>query len=111
MAHEAVRERIEAQVATLARRVGRIEGDLRRVLDRDWTERATEIENDQVLEGLDAMTLAELQDLRHALRRIDDGTYGVCAVCGGAIAEARLAALPATPHCVACAAGAAGGTR
>ncbi|MBM3778045.1 MAG: TraR/DksA family transcriptional regulator [Acidimicrobiia bacterium] len=109
MAEDGVRERIEAQVATLARRVGRIEGDLRRTLDRDWTERATEVENDQVLEGLDEMILAELRELRGALRRIEDGTYGICAVCGGPIAGARLAALPATANCVRCAAGDAGG--
>lgn len=108
MAHEAVRERIEAQVAALAQRAGRIEGDLRKALDRDWTERATQVENDQVLEGLDAMTLAELRALGAALRRIENGTYGTCASCGGPIAEARLAVLPSATTCVGCAAGAEG---
>lgn len=108
MAHEAVRERIEAQMAALAQRAGRIEGDLRKALDRDWPEQATQVENDQVLEGLDAMTLAELKILHAALRRIDAGTYGSCARCGQPIAEARLAALPTAITCVGCAAGAEG---
>ena len=37
-----------------------------------------------------------------ALRRIDDGTFGQCLECGGAIPKTRLNALPFTPHCVRC---------
>ncbi|MCR4512964.1 TraR/DksA C4-type zinc finger protein [Aeromicrobium sp. 50.2.37] len=40
-----------------------------------------------------------------ALGRLDDGTYGVCEVCGEPIAEGRLEALPATTRCVRCASG------
>jgi RNA polymerase-binding transcription factor DksA len=38
-----------------------------------------------------------------ALSRIDDGTYGMCDVCGEAIPVARLDALPYTKMCVNCA--------
>jgi DnaK suppressor protein len=37
-----------------------------------------------------------------ALRRIDDGTFGVCQRCTGAIANERLEAIPYARHCVAC---------
>ena len=37
-----------------------------------------------------------------ALARIDEGTYGQCVVCGGAIEPARLAALPEADTCLAC---------
>src|SRR5690242_16341646 len=40
-----------------------------------------------------------LAQVRAALRRIDDGTYGQCAVDGGSIPEARLDAVPWTPYC------------
>jgi DnaK suppressor protein len=40
-----------------------------------------------------------LQQVRAALQRIDDGTYGYCIDCGRAIGEARLEALPWTPYC------------
>jgi RNA polymerase-binding transcription factor DksA len=43
---------------------------------------------------------AELADVEHALRRLDDGTYGTCEVCGKAIPEERLEALPATRLCL-----------
>jgi RNA polymerase-binding transcription factor DksA len=44
---------------------------------------------------------AELADVEHALRRLDDGTYGTCEVCGKAIPDERLEAMPATRLCVA----------
>jgi DnaK suppressor protein len=37
-----------------------------------------------------------------ALRRVEDGTYGLCADCGEAIDERRLRGLPATPFCTPC---------
>ena len=43
---------------------------------------------------------AELADVEHALRRLDEGTYGTCEVCGRAIPEERLEAMPATRLCL-----------
>jgi RNA polymerase-binding transcription factor DksA len=43
---------------------------------------------------------AELADIEHALRRIDDGTYGTCEACGKPIGDARLEAMPAARFCV-----------
>ncbi len=43
---------------------------------------------------------AELADVEHALRRLDEGTYGTCEVCGKVIPEERLEALPATRLCL-----------
>ena len=44
---------------------------------------------------------AELADVELALRRLDDGTYGRCEVCDGAIDDARLAEAPAARFCLA----------
>jgi RNA polymerase-binding transcription factor DksA len=33
---------------------------------------------------------AELADVEHALRRLDEGTYGTCEVCGKVIPDERL---------------------
>ena len=100
--HEAARVQLENHLARLLERAGRIEGDLRRAHDRDWQEQAIETENDEVLKGLDEMTLGEVRRLRAALARIANGTYGVCAKCGQAISQERLAAIPSTPTCLAC---------
>jgi RNA polymerase-binding transcription factor DksA len=43
---------------------------------------------------------AELADVSHALRRIDEGTYGTCEACGKPIGDERLEALPAARFCV-----------
>lgn len=44
-----------------------------------------------------------LAKVEEALVRIEDGTYGICDVCGEAIPVARLEALPYTKMCVTCA--------
>jgi RNA polymerase-binding protein DksA len=45
-----------------------------------------------------------LADLDDALRRLDDGTYGICAECGKPIPGERLEARPSARTCVGCAA-------
>ena len=41
-----------------------------------------------------------LTEVRNALKRIEDGTYGRCLVCGLPIPEKRLEALPWAARCV-----------
>jgi RNA polymerase-binding transcription factor DksA len=43
---------------------------------------------------------AELDDVEHALRRLDDGSYGTCEACGRPIDDGRLEAIPAARFCV-----------
>ena len=43
----------------------------------------------------------ELDDIERALRRLDQGTYGICEACNGPIGEERLAAVPHARFCVA----------
>ncbi|MBI5286799.1 MAG: RNA polymerase-binding protein DksA [Deltaproteobacteria bacterium] len=40
--------------------------------------------------------------IKEALKRIDDGTYGICEVCGEGISEKRLEARPVTTYCIEC---------
>jgi RNA polymerase-binding transcription factor DksA len=44
---------------------------------------------------------AELADVDRALHRLDDGSYGTCEVCRGAIGDERLEVMPAARFCVA----------
>lgn len=44
---------------------------------------------------------AELADVEHALRRLDEGSYGTCEACGQPIGDDRLEALPAARFCLA----------
>jgi RNA polymerase-binding protein DksA len=44
-----------------------------------------------------------LEQIRAALARIDQGTFGRCQECGQEIGARRLQALPYTAYCIACA--------
>jgi RNA polymerase-binding protein DksA len=100
--HNALRKQLEDRLTRLQHRVGKIEGDLRQTHDPDWAERGTELENDEVLEGLDEMTLREIEQIRAALKRIESGSYGTCSACGRPIGTERLVAVPSAITCVAC---------
>ncbi len=43
-----------------------------------------------------------LQAIEDALKRVEQGTFGVCRDCGEPIAEARLNAIPWTRSCISC---------
>ena len=101
--YDAVERQLRERLAHLLRRVETIEGDLRSAHDRDWPERANELQNDEVLEGLDEMSLREVRQIRGALKRIEEGHYGICAACGQSIGAARLTAVPTAVTCVHCA--------
>jgi DnaK suppressor protein len=46
---------------------------------------------------------SELQQLKNALKRMEDGSYGTCMMCRQPIAPARLEAQPAAILCIHCA--------
>ena len=43
-----------------------------------------------------------IMKLQEAIRRINEGTFGICEVCGGVISEERLIARPVTTLCINC---------
>lgn len=77
-------------------------GRSRSTRDRDSEERASEGEDDQVLEGLDEMSSGGSSQIREVLKRIENGNYGICSNCGQPISATRLAAVPSTVTCVVC---------
>ena len=99
----AVRAQLEERLQLLTRQVDKIEQDLRKAQNPDWQERAIETENDEVLERLDAQSLAEVRQIHAALDRIEDGTYGTCSSCGEPISNKRLEAVPYAVTCIVCA--------
>jgi DnaK suppressor protein len=46
---------------------------------------------------LESQTLEQVED---ALKRVADGTYGKCVICGRPIDPKRLEAIPWTPYCL-----------
>ena len=43
-----------------------------------------------------------IMKMQEAIKRIDDGTFGICEACGGPISEKRLMARPVTTDCIEC---------
>jgi DnaK suppressor protein len=43
-----------------------------------------------------------IMKMQEAIKRIDDGVFGICEVCGGPISEKRLMARPVTTLCIDC---------
>jgi len=85
-------------------RINAIDRDIRHEgMSADWSEQASERENDEVLESLGNSSEQELAMIKFALLRIENGTYFQCDECGEEIPTARLELLPFTAHCVNCA--------
>ncbi len=54
-------------------------------------------------ETLVSQLRSALLEVNEALVRIEQGTYGICQVCGGEISPQRLEALPTVKQCINCA--------
>lgn len=99
----AARERLEERLRALTSKLTEVDEDLKEHgAEADFEERATEIAGDEVLEGLGLQGQREATQIKAALQRIDEGTYGICVQCGEDIPEKRLELLPHTPLCTDC---------
>ena len=97
------RKRLNDRLAELERRLEEIEHDLDETPSKDFEERATEREGDEVLESLGTSGLAEIRMIRAALDRMEEGEFGYCVSCGEPISEERLEVVPHAAKCRNCA--------
>ena len=86
------RQTIELSAAIRERRAALV-----KELETDTADR-----NDPVEAADTDRDVAELKELDAAAQRLDKGTYGQCADCGGEIELERLFARPGTTRCIAC---------
>ncbi len=70
---------------------------------QDFAEQAVEVENNQVVEQLDEDGKASLVRINKALKKLDEGYFGLCEDCGEPIDQDRLLIVPTAPCCVDCA--------
>lgn len=94
---------LESRLAELDDRLHSIDEELEEHNNPDVEDYATEVEADEVLQGIGRAGKNEIRMIRAALDRIADGSYGICARCGEDISEERLDVLPFTPICKNCA--------
>lgn len=98
-----IKAKLETRLRELDERAHEIDDELSEPGDDNWSEHAVESENDEVLEGIGNLAIDEIQKIKVALSKIDDGTYGVCQTCEKKIAPKRLEALPYAITCINCA--------
>lgn len=100
-------ERRRAQLKRLEddilHRLREIEDTLDEEPPKDFEDRASEREEDEVLERLGLSGQRELEMIHAAQARMEKGTYGECVKCGEQISDERLDLLPFTPFCRRCA--------
>src|SRR5579859_673280 len=56
-------------------------------------------ERDLTIRNVDRQSTM-LRDVKASLRRIQDGSFGICVECEAAISPKRLAAVPWAPRCI-----------
>lgn len=103
MKTEHFKQRLLAEEQELSTRIKLAEAKAREGVFDSVHDRGDESVNDVLTEEQlkEADTYwAELKQVRDALQRIEDGTFGKCIVDGGPIEEKRLEAIPWTPYCL-----------
>lgn len=100
---EEIEKTLEKRQGELTKRMEVIDHSLGAPGDDDFEEMATEAENDETLEALGHASENEVVQIRLALERVKNGTYGNCAKCGNPIPDDRLEAVPYATRCVSCA--------
>jgi len=103
-----IRAALAARRMELLQRIARLRADIRRDADplsTDAEDRATQRENDEVVDSILGAAQMELKEVEAALERIATGTYGLCASCGRPIGAKRLGPVPYAERCQECEAG------
>ncbi len=106
--YEEVRHSLIDMLEDLDDRLAKITHDVKEPLDKDFAEQATQAENDEVLDSLGNAARTEIELVKQAIARIDQGRYGLCQVCGNPISKERLKAVPFSNMCIKCASQARG---
>lgn len=100
------REELEAELLRLERSMLVSDEGLKPVeVDPGTTGRLSrmdELQSQAMTRNLREREEMKLGGLLQALRRVEDGTYGLCTECGAAIPLARLEVFPEVATCMAC---------
>ncbi len=101
---EKCREELQRQMDDLQAGAGRTVSDMTTVEETfpDPTDRALLESNRNFTLRLRDRERKLLAKIKQAMKRIDDGTFGICEGCGGEISERRLVARPVTALCIDC---------
>ncbi|MFI5272062.1 MAG: TraR/DksA family transcriptional regulator [Ktedonobacterales bacterium] len=71
-------------------------------MSSDQTDNADAVENTERMHAINRNAQVLLDQVKSALQRVGEGTYGTCENCGKTIPPRRLEALPYATHCIDC---------
>jgi RNA polymerase-binding protein DksA len=97
------RQRLEQEIANLGSdgvNASVFQDDETDAVDQHPADDASELFEREKNMSLTFTLQRSLDEVNAALQKFEDGTYGVCEVCGKPIAEKRLRAFPAATHCI-----------
>ncbi|MGI8699492.1 MAG: TraR/DksA family transcriptional regulator [Mycobacteriales bacterium] len=105
---QSARSRLEQMLADLNESATTLEAEMvgdsgeLSTLDQHPADSATDLSDADREEAILEVVVAQREQVRAALRRIDDGTYGTCVDCGTTLPDERLEARPEAARCVQC---------
>jgi DnaK suppressor protein len=98
----AFKERLLAKEQELLANIARLDDDARQSRSAEVEDSIDQVTSSELKAAAFAVSTVEartLEQVRAALQRIRDGSYGQCIDCGRRIEPARLEAVPWTPYC------------
>lgn len=98
----AEKQRLEEEHHAATRDIAERGGDLSDYDDHHPADAASETFERTKDYALDENYRDMLERIAEALRKIDDGTYGICDRCGAPISPERLKAIPYATLCIEC---------
>jgi len=102
------RTRLEQMLADLDESTATLEAEMigdsgeLSTLDQHPADSATDLSDADREEALLEVVGRQREQVRAALHRIDEGTFGTCVDCGTTLPDERLEARPEAARCVAC---------
>ena len=100
---EVVKERLEKELRDTLAELERLEEKLQVEVEYGLGEGDPNIYEREMNMALRRRTRRKVKSLQEALTRFEEGTYGICEMCGREISAQRLEALPQARLCIECA--------
>jgi RNA polymerase-binding transcription factor DksA len=92
-------EELDERLTTITREVRHTDEEI----EKDFEEQAIQNEANEVQDFLGNSARVEIDAIKKAIERIDDGKYGICQACGEKINAERLKLIPFSALCISCA--------
>lgn len=100
---ETARERLEKELGETLAELDRLEQKLQVEVEYGLGEGDPIIYEREMNMALRRRARRKVKSLEEALKRLEEGTYGICEICGREIGVQRLEALPQARLCIDCA--------